>query len=100
MDHDTPEGMIDGDPAGGWESGDVADQETSERNDAAMGQTSLADSGPPTETADRQEADPGQAGGEGVFAPDGVQVSDQFVESAEVQQGLDPDMVTDEQADR
>lgn len=97
MNRDVAEGMIDGDPAGGWESGDVADQETSEQNDAAMGgETSLAAS----ESADDADRQRGDSTGDGVLAPDGVQVSDQFVESAEVQQGLDPDMVTDEQADR
>lgn len=95
MNRDVPEGMIDGDPAGGWESGDVADQETREQSDAA-GEASLAAS----ESADDPDRQRGDSTGDGVLAPDGVQVSDQFVESAEVQQGMDPDMVTDEQADR
>ncbi|WP_454117429.1 hypothetical protein [Microbacterium lacticum] len=35
---DLPEGVIDADAAGGWESGAVADEETSERSeDAATG---------------------------------------------------------------
>lgn len=96
MNRDIPEGMIDGNPAGGWESGDVADQETSEQNEAAVGETSLAAS----EAADDADRGGGDHGGDALLAPDGVQVSDQAVESAEVQQGLDPDMVTDEQADR
>ncbi|SFI16726.1 MULTISPECIES: hypothetical protein [Microbacterium] len=96
MNQDNPEGMIDGNPAGGWESGDVADQETREQSDAATGDASLAAS----EAANDADRQGGGSAGEGILAPDGVQISDQFVESAEIQQGLDPDMVTDEQADR
>lgn len=63
---ELPDGVINAEPAGGWESGAVADDETraaSERAEAAV---------------------------------DGV--SDGFVESAEIQAGLDPDLRTDEQA--
>ncbi|WP_243074256.1 hypothetical protein [Microbacterium sp. SS28] len=34
-DRDLPEGVIDADPAGGWEDGRKADGETEERSDAA-----------------------------------------------------------------
>jgi|GEM_PF-608868 len=97
---DLPEGVIDADPPGAWESGDVADGETAEQNDAAMGRTSLADSGLPVEDADRTEADPDRASGEPILAPDGDPPSDTFVESAEVAQGMDPELRTDDQAER
>lgn len=62
---DLPEGVINAEPAGGWESGDVADGET---------------------RAAHQRAD----------APVDA-VADGFVESAQIQAGLDPDLRTDDQ---
>lgn len=62
---ELPDGVINAEPAGGWESGAVADDETRE--------------------ASARAAEP----------VDGV--PDGFVESAEVQAGLDPDLRTDEQ---
>ncbi|AXA96253.1 MULTISPECIES: hypothetical protein [unclassified Microbacterium] len=62
---ELPDGVINAEPAGGWESGAVADDETREASARAE------------EPVD------------GV--PDG------FVESAEIQAGLDPDLRTDEQ---
>ncbi|MDC7804566.1 hypothetical protein PP359_11600 [Sphingomonas sp. BLCC-B65] len=62
---ELPDGVINAEPAGGWESGAVADAETREASARAE------------EPVD------------GV--PDG------FVESAEIQAGLDPDLRTDEQ---
>lgn len=63
---ELPDGVINAEPAGGWESGDVADDETRAASARAEGPV------------------------DGV--PDG------FVESAEIQAGLDPDLRTDEQA--
>ncbi|WP_294945094.1 hypothetical protein [uncultured Microbacterium sp.] len=62
---ELPGGVINAEPAGGWESGAVADAETREASARAE------------EPVD------------GV--PDG------FVESGEIQAGLDPDLRTDEQ---
>jgi len=62
---ELPDGVINAEPAGGWESGAVADDETREAS-----------------ALDEEPVD-------GV--PDG------FVESAEIQAGLDPDLRTDEQ---
>lgn len=95
-----PEGVIDADPPGGWESAATADGETDERERAAEGPVSLADSGLPVEDADRREPDPQSATGEPIAAPDGPAGTDPHVESAEIAQGLDPDLVTDEQSER
>src|SRR3546814_16250680 len=52
-DRDLPEGVINADPAGGWESGETDDGETSEQNREAQGSPDLTDSGlPPNEPAD------------------------------------------------
>ena len=75
---DLPDGVIDADPAGGWESADVADGETRERSDAETieaGQPSGVNTG---------------------YAAEG----DADVESAEATQGADPDLVTDADAER
>lgn len=45
-DRDLPEGVIDADPPGGWESDAVADGETAERNDHAKGSARLNDAAP------------------------------------------------------
>lgn len=45
-DRDLPEGVIDADPAGGWESGAVADGETAEQNEHAKGSPRLNDAEP------------------------------------------------------
>ncbi len=50
-ERDLPEGVIDADPAGGWESGVVADGETAEADREAMGSPDL--------TLEHQEPDPG-----------------------------------------
>jgi hypothetical protein len=101
MEHDRsedlPEGVIDADPAGGWESADTADTLTSERDAAAT---------PPVEADGPQvtsapPAPDGEIGApdRGAGMPDGDAPAGQSVESADIQQGLDPDLVTDEQAD-
>jgi len=71
--HDLPEGVIDADPPGGWESGDAADGETEERNEGAAGSPRLTDAGSP--------------------ARDGVE-PDGPVESTEPSEGVDPDLTT------
>jgi len=45
-DRDLPEGVIDADPPGGWESGAVADGETAEQNEHAKGAQRLNDAEP------------------------------------------------------
>lgn len=78
---DLPEGVIDAEPATGWESADVADAETRERSDAEA-----AEAGLPEDAATGYE----------VVAADEV-------ESAEATQGIDPDLAPDdddEEADR
>lgn len=77
MSQDLPDGVADAAPAGGWESADVADGETRERSDAET-----AEAGLPSDTATGHEAEGAEA-----------------VQSAEVTQGIDPDMATDEDGD-
>lgn len=93
MTRDLPEGMIDAEPAGAWTSGDVADAETSQSSaDAAR--------------AVQEEApDQERSYGDGIPAPDGEdgqrdapRAPDDLVEGAEIQQGEDPDLLTDDQA--
>ena len=45
-DRDLPEGVIDADPPGGWESGAVADGETAESNEHAKASPRLNDAEP------------------------------------------------------
>lgn len=93
MTKDLPEGMIDAEPAGGWTSGDVADGQTAESSADALREV-------------QEEApDEERTYGEGAPAPDGesgeaepARAPDPFVESAEIQQGEDPDLLTDDQA--
>jgi len=94
MTRDLPDDMIDAEPAGAWTNGDVADGETADSSADAMREV-------------QEEApDEERPYGDGVPAPDGetgadaepVRASDPFVESAEIQQGEDPDLLTDDQA--
>jgi len=82
MDNDADDRTSEAAPAGGWSEEDTAvvasGAVTNEQKEAA------------------DEADRGRGDG----APMPEPASDQFVESAEIQQGLDPDVLTDEQADR
>ncbi len=81
---DLPEGIANAEPTGGWggagdtgvDGGGTASNDEKEAQDAADRGRDLGD--PDTD-------------------PDGS--SDQFVESAEIQQGLDPDVLTDDQAE-
>jgi len=45
-DRDLPEGVVDADPPGGWESASTADGETQEQNDHAKGSARLNDAAP------------------------------------------------------
>lgn len=66
-DRDLPEGVINADPPGGWESGAVADGETAEQNENAKGSPQLNDAAP---------SDP--------------------IEGDAASQGIDPDMSTED----
>jgi len=90
---DLPEGVINADPAGGWESGDVTDGETADA-DAREAEEAAAPSATDPASEDHTGSEAGAASGDDAPVPDG------FVESAVIQQGLDPDLQTDEQADR
>ncbi|PZU41581.1 MAG: hypothetical protein DI573_00620 [Microbacterium sp.] len=58
-DRDLPEGVIDADPPGGWESGQTADGESAEQNADAIGSPELSDAGLPVEGPEStQNADP------------------------------------------
>jgi hypothetical protein len=86
-DRDLPEGIIDANPAGGWESGDTADGETAESIRDAAGSGALTDSGYPS-TADA---------GDGSRVGDGEHPAPVEVETDALSQGIDPDLSTDEE---
>ncbi|MFG6402083.1 MULTISPECIES: hypothetical protein [unclassified Microbacterium] len=65
---DLPEGVINADPPGGFESADAVDGETLEQNEDAAGSGLLADSGFPSEG--------GEAPSDPIEAPDAGQGSD------------------------
>lgn len=73
------------------------DRRTSEDDlpEGIVDPTPAATSNEAKEAAD--DADRGHSGEPATLAPDGTPdgASDAFVESAEIQQGLDPDIVTD-----
>lgn len=74
MSQDLPEGVINAEPATGWESGDVADSETRERSVAES-----AEAGLPSDAATGYDAE-----------------AQDDVESADLTQGIDPDLATDD----
>ncbi|MFJ6653737.1 hypothetical protein ACIQLJ_13185 [Microbacterium sp. NPDC091313] len=76
-DSDLPEGVINADPAGGWESGATADDETAERSADAAGSPQLSEAG---SDADEPATD-----------------ADGTVESDVPTQGIDPDLATNEE---
>jgi hypothetical protein len=78
MSSDLPEGVIDAVPAGGWESGAAADDETRERSDAEAAEAGLPSDAPTGYDADAADD----------------------VESAEVTQGIDPDMAADDDVEQ
>ncbi|WP_460775938.1 hypothetical protein [Microbacterium sp. GXF7504] len=63
-DADLPEGVIDADPAGGWEDGATADQETAEQDAAATDSPDLVTSDEVTSDEPSKGADPDLAPGE------------------------------------
>lgn len=77
-ERDLPEGVIDADPPGGWESGASADDETAERSADAAGSPELTDAG---SSADEPATD-----------------EDGTVESDVPTRGIDPDLSTDEES--
>ena len=92
MTRDLPDDMIDAEPAGAWTDGDTADGQTADSSADALREVQ-------EEAPDRE-----RSYGEGAPAPDGetadepVRAPDPFVEGAEIQQGEDPDLLTDDQA--
>lgn len=80
-ERDLPEGVIDADPAGGWESGAAADGETAERSRAAEGSPRLTDDASPANEPSAPET-----------------ASDGTVESDVPTQGIDPDLSSDEES--
>jgi hypothetical protein len=104
MTRDLPDDMIDAEPAGAWTSDDVADGQTADSSADAMRdvqeespdqELSSADGVP---APDGEPADGSERAADPVDATEGA--SDPFVESAEIQQGLDPDLTTDDQTRR
>ena len=71
-----PEGVINANPAGGYESGDVADAETAEQNRDAAGSPELSESG---------------------LAPEGGTEPSDPIESPDASQGVDADLNLDEE---
>ena len=76
---DLPEGVINADPPGGYESGEVADDETLERSARAVASPQLAES----------RLAPNGVGGDAVEA-------DVPIESTQASQVADPDLASDE----
>lgn len=76
-ERDLPEGVIDADPAGGWESGATADGETAERSRDAVGSPDLSDDPAPADVAS---------------------VDSETVQSDQPSQGADPDLGTEEES--
>ncbi|WP_375385049.1 hypothetical protein [uncultured Microbacterium sp.] len=85
-ERDLPEGVIDADPPGGWESEEVADRETAAANADAIDSPSLTESGLPPLTPDGTDAT--------ADAP-----ADGSVEGAALSSGTDPDLRTDADVD-
>ena len=79
-----PEAAVNADPAGAWESAEVADRETAERNAAATGSPSLTESGLPPNAPDGTDATADAAGG---------------VEGDAAGQGSDPDLLAADELD-
>lgn len=77
MSQDLPEGVINAEPATGWESAEVADGETRDRS-----QAEAAEAGLPSDAQTGYDADAARD-----------------VESADLTQGIDPDLATDDDAE-
>lgn len=102
MGNDLPEGVVNAEPSGGWESGDAADAETTDAEttdaeaadaEATEGSSESAVEGGIRYTPEDAQADAAASGAGAVTVPD------QFVESAEIQAGMDPDLQTDAQSE-
>ena len=94
MGNDLPEGVVNAEPAGGWESGQAADPGT-DGAEATDGSSDSAVEGGIRYTPDDAQTEEDAA----ASGADPVTVPDQFVESAEIQAGLDPDLQTDAQSE-
>lgn len=81
MDANLPEGVVNADPPGGWESGEVADRETAAMDVDAIDSPSLSDSGLPPNAPDGTDATADTHG---------------TVEGDAAGQGADPDLITDD----
>lgn len=93
MTRDVPDDIVDAEPAGGWTSAEPVDAETP---GTADGLAAVQEESPDEETS----TDAPAPAPDGVLPEDATRAADPYVESAEIQQGLDPDLLTDEQADR
>ena len=93
-DNELPEGVINADPAGGWESGSTADAETAEQNADPIDSPSLSDSGLPPNTPDGTDAT--ADGPRSPEPPAQPTAPDAPVESAIAGQSTDPDLSMDE----
>ena len=92
MGNDLPEGVVNAEPAGGWESGQAADPGT-DGAEETDGSSESAVEGGIRYTPEDAQADAAASGAGAVTVPD------QFVESAEIQAGMDPDLQTDAQSE-
>lgn len=94
MGNDLPEGVVNAEPSGGWESGQAADPGTDGAEATDGSSESAVEDGVRYTPDDAQTEEDAAASGAGA-----VTVPDQFVESAEIQAGLDPDLQTDAQSE-
>lgn len=92
MGNDLPEGVVNAEPSGGWESGQAADPGT-DGAEETDGSSESAVEGGIRYTPEDAQADAAASGAGAVTVPD------QFVESAEIQAGMDPDLQTDAQSE-
>jgi hypothetical protein len=93
MTRDVPDDIVDAEPTGGWTGADPVDSGAESGADALA---AVQEESPDEETA----TDAAAPAPDGAPSQEGARASDPYVESAEIQQGLDPDIVTDEQAGR
>ena len=94
-DRDLPEGVIDADPPGAWESEEVADRETAAANADAIDSPSLTESGLPPLSPDGTDAT-ADSGGDGAPGGDAPSTDpDGTVEDAALSGGADPDLRAD-----
>ncbi|CAI9388329.1 hypothetical protein [Microbacterium sp. T2.11-28] len=91
MTRDVPDDIVDAEPAGGWSSTGPVDAES-----GADALAAVQEEAPDEETS----TTPAAPAPDGDLSDGDSRASDPYVESAEIQQGLDPDLLTDEQADR